>query len=135
MKKMGYMEDGPLGKGTGIIKPIMAQFRSNMSKIGVGYDGNDQVQTSSKACPRHNDPPSSNLAWVPKQRSNHTSAIIDIINNDDDDDYTKWEFESLSEESLHDKECDVVHVPTPNSLTIQRTTQNSRSSSLIDRMH
>lgn len=72
---------------------------------------------------------------VPKQKDSHTSATTEIINNDDDDNSTKWEFESLSEESLHDKECDVVHMPTPDSLIIQRTTQSSRSASPRNIIH
>lgn len=129
------MGDGPLRRGTGIVEPIMAQFRSNKSKTGVGYDGHDKVQTSSKAFPKHNDSPSSTLAWVPKQKDIHTLATTDIMHDDDDDDSTKWEFESLSKESLHDKECDVVHIPTPNRSTPQITTQSSRSTSLRNRAH
>ena len=43
MKKMGYTGDGPLGKGISIMEPLMAQFRSNKSKIGVGYDRQDKA--------------------------------------------------------------------------------------------
>ena len=68
MKKMVYMGDGPLGKGTGNIKPLITQFKSNKSKIGVGYGGQDKAQTSSEACPKHNDPSSSTLVWVPNKR-------------------------------------------------------------------
>lgn len=38
MKKMGYTGDGHLGKGTSIIKPLVAQFSSNISKTRVGYN-------------------------------------------------------------------------------------------------
>ena len=60
---------------------------------------------------------------------------INTSNNEDDDNFTKWEFESLSEESLHDKECDVVHIPTPDSLAAQRTTHSLRSTSPRNRVH
>ena len=130
------MGDGPLGKGIAIIKPLIAQFRSNKSKIGVGYDRQDKVQPSSETCPKHNDPSSSTLVWVFKQKDSYTLVKIDIknvnfslssshsteeppidtSNNEDDDDSNKWEFESLSEESLHDKECDFIHISTRDSL-------------------
>ena len=108
---MGYKGDGPLGKGTGIIEPLMAQFRSDKSKIGVGYGRQDKAQTSSKVLPKHNDPSSSTFMWVPKQRDSYTLATTDIINmnlslsnshfvgeppmntsNNEDDDSAKWEF-------------------------------------------
>lgn len=149
MKRMGYIGDGHLGKGTDIIEPLVVQFRSNKSKIGVGYGGQDKVKTSSEAFPKHSDPCSSTLVWVPKQNDGYSSIAAIIINvnlslsgshpmkessintsnNEDDDDSTKWEFESLSKESLHDKECDVVHMLTSNSLTTQGTTSSLRYTS------
>ena len=147
---MGYTGDDPLGKGTGIIKPLMAQFRSSKSKIGVGYGGQDKAQTSFESYLKHNDPSSSTLVWVPKQKDSYTPGTIDIThvnlalssshfaeeppintsNNEDDDDFAKWEFESLSKKSLHDKECVVVHIPTSKNLTTQGTTSSPRSTSL-----
>ena len=59
---------------------------------------------------------------------------INTSNNEDDDDSTKWEFESLFEESLHDKECDVVHIPTLDSLATQGTTLCPRPTSPIIRV-
>ena len=135
MKKMGYMVDGPLGKGTGIIEPLVAQFKSNKFKIGVGYDRQEKVQPSSKAHPKHNDPSSSTLVWVPKQKGTYDPTTIDVTNvnlslpsshsieeppintsnNEDDENSIKWEFESLSKESLHGKEC-VVNIPTTHNL-------------------
>lgn len=47
---------------------------------------------------------------------------MNTSNNEDDDDSTKWEFESLSEDSIHDKECDVVHIPVSNDFTAQGST-------------
>ena len=47
---------------------------------------------------------------------------INTSNNEDDDDSTKWELESLIEKPLHDKECDVFHIPTFDSLATQGTT-------------
>lgn len=67
-KNMGYIGDSPLGKGKDIVKPLVAQFRSNKSKIGVGYGRQDKVQTSSKTHPKHDDSSSSTLMWVPKQK-------------------------------------------------------------------
>ena len=109
MKKMGYMGDGPLGKGIGITEPLMAQFRSNKSKTRVGYDRQDKAQTSSKVRPKHNDP-SSTSVWVPKKNHHYTLTTTDITNvnfslssshsreeppmntsnNQDDGDSTKW---------------------------------------------
>ena len=34
-----------------------------------------------------------------------------VADDEDDDDSTKWEFDLLFEESTHDKECDVIHIP------------------------
>ena len=82
------------------------------------------------------------MLWVPKERdgSNQKVAdiknvnlsfldshyvkepLIDTSNKEDADDSTKWEFKSLSEESIHDKECDVVHIPTSNGFTGQGLT-------------
>lgn len=149
------MGDGPLGKGIGNIEPLMAQFRSNNSKTGVGYDRQGKVQPSSEACLKRNDPSSSTLVWVPKQKDSYTSATTNITNvnlslssshstgeppintsnNEDNNNSAKWEFKSLSEESLHDKECDVVHIPTPVNLAAQRTTHSSRPTSPRNKVH
>ena len=80
MKKMGYMGDGPLWKGIGIIKPLMAQFRSNKFKIRVGYGRQDKGKTFSEPSPKHNDPSSSTSVWVPKQKDSYTLSATDITN-------------------------------------------------------
>ena len=80
MKNMGYTGDGPLGKGTSIIKPLIAQFRSNKSKTRVGYGEQDKTQTSYEAHPKHSDSSSSTLVWVPKQKDSYSQKTTDIIN-------------------------------------------------------
>ena len=72
MKKMGYIGDGPLGKGRGIIEPPVAQYRSNRSKTGVRYGEQDKTKTSSKAHLKHSESSSSTLVWVPKQKGDYS---------------------------------------------------------------
>ena len=57
-------------------------------------------------------------------------SFIDDINNEDGDDSTIWEFDSLSEESTQDKECDVVHIPTQSVATKPDSTSSLDSTSL-----
>lgn len=77
---MGYTRDGPLRKGIGIIEPLMAQFRSNRSKMGVGYDEQDRTQASSKSRLKHCDSSPSTLVWVPKQKDGYSQKTTNIIN-------------------------------------------------------
>lgn len=116
----------------------------------MGYSEKDNAQISPKSHPKYNDSSSSTLVWVPKERdgsnqkeadirnvnlsfpdSHHTrEPLMDTFNNEDDDDSTKWDLKSLSKDSIHDKECDVVHIFPSNGFIAQGSTSHSNFTSL-----
>lgn len=50
---------------------------------------------------------------------------MDTPNNEDNDDSTKWEFDSLSKESIQYKEYDFVYILAPNNSIAQGYTSQS----------
>ena len=89
MQKMGYKGRGPLGvQNRGLLEPIEPAWRSKEEKCGIGYQ-----KKGESSSPMHDFHPQINA----------------LESEGDSDDSRDYEWDTLSDESCHDKEVIAIH--------------------------